>query len=63
MLTEPDIIVSSLVYPHEIINSPMTGTLAVILSIKFPAPAEGEGNEGFPPPPEKDLAKVLEFQL
>ena len=31
--------------------SPLRGTLGNSLR----SPAEGEGNEGFPPPPEKDL--------
>ena len=32
--------------------SPLRGTLGSSLR----SPAEGEGNEGFPPPPDKDLA-------
>ena len=40
--------------------SPLRGTLGSSLR----SPAEGEGHEGFPPPPDKDLAaRAAELQL
>ena len=39
--------------------SPLRGTLASSLK----SPAEGEGNEGFSPPPEKDLESPSSTRL
>ena len=36
--------------------SPLRGTLGSSLR----SPAEGKGNEGFPPPPEEDLERVAQ---
>ena len=48
---EAEFNISSVEAPHHPFGSPLRGTLAS--SLRYPA--EGEGNEVFPPPPEKDL--------